>query len=348
MKSSKVETNPNVLRDAMMRRVYRRTRSSGNMTLPAAPSMLDAYVELLSTQFRVIGRVFSKEEEAHLRKVLSEKLIEGWRHSPHCHIYIEWQTGEPPAVSISYTVWARLSSMKEQYEDWVNNREPPLFGSHPDCKVIDIASSLGAPAENRCLDIGAGTGRNSLPLARAGFPVDAVEAVPDLVKILKAEASRAGARVNVIEGDLFKEVTLKPQYYRFIFLSEVVSHFRDSTQLRALFDRASRALAPGGLLLFNAFVAHDSYTLAPMARELSDVFWSTAFSRKQLSDAAAGLGFEQVSDEQVYEYEKSRTPEDSWPPTGWFPDWTRGLDIFDLPAGKSPVEMRWLLYRRSA
>ena len=33
---------------------------------------------------------------------------------------------------------------------------------------------------------------------------------------------------------------------------------------------------------------------------------------------------------------------DAWPPTGWFVEWTRGVDIFNLPVGKTPVDMRWV------
>jgi hypothetical protein len=50
----------------------------------------------------------------------------------------------------------------------------------------------------------------------------------------------------------------------------------------------------------------------------------------------------------VFEHEKPRLPESAWPPTGWFAEWTQGIDRFDLPAGKAPIDMRWLVYRGSS
>jgi hypothetical protein len=90
------------------------------------------------------------------------------------------------------------------------------------------------------------------------------------------------------------------------------------------------------------------YQPDPLARQLSFVLWSTIFLRDELRAAAAATGFSLVSEEPVYDYEKERLPEDAWPPTGWFEEWTRGVDTFDLPMSKSPVEMRWLTFKKNA
>ncbi len=58
------------------------------------------------------------------------------------------------------------------------------------------------------------------------------------------------------------------------------------------------------------------------------------------------LPFELVSDESVFEFEKLHLDADRWPPTGWFEEWSNGLDLFDVPLGKAPVELRWLVYRK--
>jgi len=39
--------------------------------------------------------------------------------------------------------------------------------------------------------------------------------------------------------------------------------------------------------------------------------------------------------------------EEAWPPTGWYDDWSQGLDVYALPAGKAPMELRWLTFRRT-
>jgi len=117
--------------------------------------------------------------------------------------------------------------------------------------------------------------------------------------------------------------------------------------LEELLRRAARALSPGGELLFNVFVPHDSYTPDRFVRELTEIVWSTGFTRAELRAAAKSAGLELLSDESVHDYEKEHAAPEAWPPTGWFIDWTQGGDIFSLPIGRAPIDMRWLCYRRA-
>jgi hypothetical protein len=96
------------------------------------------------------------------------------------------------------------------------------------------------------------------------------------------------------------------------------------------------------------FLPVSGYQPDAMARELSQVFWSTLYTRQELSESSEGLGLTLLSEESVCEYEKKRLPPSAWPPTGWFVEWTRGADIFNLPVQKTPVDMRWVVYRKNA
>jgi hypothetical protein len=79
---------------------------------------------------------------------------------------------------------------------------------------------------------------------------------------------------------------------------------------------------------------------------MSQVMWCSLFTRSELQGAAAGLPFDAASDESVLEYERAHLPVDQWPPTGWFEGWTAGQDVFDLPRGETPIELRWLTFRK--
>jgi hypothetical protein len=107
-------------------------------------------------------------------------------------------------------------------------------------------------------------------------------------------------------------------------------------------------LAPGGLLAFSVFLPVSGYQPDELARELAQVFWCSLFTRDDLKEASAGLGFSLLSEESVFEYEKRNLPAADWPPTGWFEEWTRGLDLFRLSVGKAPIDMRWMVYRKNA
>ena len=136
--------------------------------------------------------------------------------------------------------------------------------------------------------------------------------------------------------------------YRLIVLSEVVSDFRTTQQLGDVFDLADRCLAPGGRLVFNAFLARHGYIPDDAARELGQQVYTTIFTQDELASAAARLPLELVADDSVYEYEQTHLPEGAWPPTGWYAAWVSGLDLFDVEREASPIEMRWLVYKKPA
>ena len=338
--------DPAALRQSMIRRLPKRMFGAGRVRLPAVPALIEHYVETLGSMFALHGRKFNEAELDHLRGILKERLQEGWDASAYSHVIVRFQCDDPPKTSLSYWVSVEVSTIENEYATWVATRTPPLFGTHPDSKVMDLCRSLGTDAP--VLDIGAGTGRNTLPIARAGHPTSAVELSPDLAKILRSDAEKDGLDVRLFEGDVLNaELDLPESHYRLIILCEVVSHFRSSDDLRRLFERTARLLAPGGLLAFSVFLPVSGYQPDRLAFELSQVFWSTLYTRDELKAASDGLGFSLLSEESVHDYEKKRLPESAWPPTGWFVEWTRGVDIYNLPVGKAPVDMRWLVYKKS-
>jgi SAM-dependent methyltransferase len=337
------------LRQSMIRRLPKRLFAQGRLRMPAVPALVDHYVENLATTFALHGRKFTVTELEHLKSLLLPKLEEGWAASPYSYVIVRFQTDDAPKTSLSYFISLEISTIENEYATWVAQRTPPLFGTHPDSKVMDLCGTLGNPAEAPVLDIGAGTGRNTLPIARLGHPTAAVELSPDLANILRNEAEKEKLPITLFEGDVLTAgLDLPKQHYKLVILCEVVSHFRNVAQVRQLFERTAALLAPGGLLAFSVFLPVSGYQPDQLARELSQVFWSTLYTREELRESSDGLGFSLLSEESVCDYEQKRLPEAAWPPTGWFVEWTRGVDIFNLPVGRAPVDMRWMVYRKNA
>ncbi|MDZ4697907.1 MAG: class I SAM-dependent methyltransferase [Deltaproteobacteria bacterium] len=342
------EINHAVLRQAMLRRLPRVVAGSGKLFFPAVPALTEHFTEVLHKMFAVLGRVFDKEETKGIRESLRTKLDEAFNRSADSRVMVEYHTNEPPATSLTYTISVDARTVEAQYEHWTQTRTPPLFGSQPDAKIMELARGLGIPVEVPVLDVGAGTGRNTLPLAREGFPTDAVELAPALVEILKTEARKEQLPIKIILGDMVEDrLELAANHYKLVFLSEVIaSHIRTVEACRSIFEDVANTLAPGGLLAFNAFMATPQYGPDALARELSQVFWCIAFTQKDMASAMAGLPFELISDESAFEFERDHLPAEHWPPTGWFEQWAHGMDLFDVPQEKSPVELRWLVYRK--
>ena len=333
------------LRPAMTRRLLRRAVSRGEITLPAVPGMLDEYVQTCDELFTSLGVRFTAEELAQLRGVIDGQLAEAYAASPRSDIVVTYDA--PVGLTVNYHVAAKWFTVDGAYDNWVATREPPLFGTEPDARVWALAGETDSPSEFPILDIGAGTGRNSLALARRGHPVDAVEMTPKFAELLRADAARQSLDVRVIQRDVFETVQDLRDDYQLILLSEVVSDFRTIEQLKGVFALAAHGLAPGGRLVFNIFLPRGEYVPDPAARELGQQCYTSIFTGAELRDAVAGQPLELICDDSVHDYEKDQLPAEGWPPTSWYANWVSGLDVFDVAREESPIEMRWLVYRKN-
>ncbi|HXN34342.1 MAG TPA: methyltransferase domain-containing protein [Polyangiaceae bacterium] len=345
--ATKPATSPALMQQAMIRRLPIRMTGKAELLLPAVPGFVDHYVRGFSAAWEALGRPFGPAEIDYFRQTLSQMLKEAFNRSPYSSVWVVYETDPHPKETISWQMGIRHSTIEDEYAGWIATRTPPLFGHHPDAKVMDLARSLGTRRDIAVLDVGAGTGRNTIPLAKEGFRADAVELSPPLAEILRQDVKKQNLPIHVYEGDILDPSLPVPQnHYTMLLLAEVVSHFRQTRQLRALFETANRLLVPGGLLLFSAFLAAPGYEPDEVARTMSQVMWCSMFTRHELQDAVARLPFDSVSDESTRKYEQTHLPADQWPPTGWYEDWTAGRDVFDLPASETPLEMRWMTYRK--
>jgi SAM-dependent methyltransferase len=115
---------------------------------------------------------------------------------------------------------------------------------------VDLAVQAAGPV----VELGVGTGRIAIPIARAGVKVIGVDASAGMLAVCRAEAERAGvaALLDLRLGDL-----RSPPVEERVDL--VISPFRallhlhtDPDRLRAL-TAAGRLLEPGGRLAFDVF-----------------------------------------------------------------------------------------------
>jgi SAM-dependent methyltransferase len=333
------------LREAMARRLYRRSVAMGQITVPAVPSLIDEYVKMCDNIFASVGVQYSPEEFAQLKAVLRTQLAQAYQVSSRSNIVISFHA--PFGTALNYRVTIESVTMAGHYDGWVTTREGSLFGTTPDARVWALAGEAADPGTCRVLDIGAGTGRNALALARRGHPVDAVEIAPKLAHIIRAEAERESLDVRVIERDVFASMDDVRDDYQLVVASELLPDFRTTQQLRAMFVLAAHCLAPGGRLLFNTFLPREGYIPDDAARELGQQCNTMIFTWDEVSRAADLLPLERVADDSAYEYEKTHLPEGAWPPTAWYANWASGLDVFDVTREESPIELRWLVYQKA-
>ncbi|RUL87847.1 class I SAM-dependent methyltransferase [Tautonia sociabilis] len=318
----------------------------GELKMLAVPAMLDHYMEQLAGIFKALGHPFSARELELLREKLGARLERGFREHPNSIVTLTYEPTDPPKKGLRCSFQSTSTPTDRNYETWVKLREPPLFGTHPDARVLSVARGISPPA--RVLDIGAGTGRNSLPLARMGFEVHALEPTASFAAQIRSDAEAEGLAVRVMQADVLDpRLALAPSSYRMAIVVEVVtSHFRDVAQLRTLLARMAELLSPGGLLLFDLFLTRGGYEPTPLVREMSQVVWSNLFTREELGEAMEGLPLRVISEVGEYEYERTHKPPEGWPPTNWYPGWASGRNLFRVSNDGLPVELVWVLCKR--
>jgi SAM-dependent methyltransferase len=115
---------------------------------------------------------------------------------------------------------------------------------------LGFAERTGGPL----LELGCGTGRLLIPLARAGYDITGVDMSPRMLEVAQAKVDAAdlGERVHLVQADM-RSVQL-PQQYRLAFIA--INSFMHLTtledQVQAL--RAWRSLLlPGGLLVIDVY-----------------------------------------------------------------------------------------------
>jgi len=330
-------------RASILRALDKRLTFKGDVLFPCMPVMADEFAAKLTTVWATLGRPISSEERDQLHSGLRAALAHGYEESPHGAILVRWEAS--PGGPVTYEAELQPQSLRERYDDWAETRTGPLFGAEPDAKVMSVASALGNGTA--VLDVGAGTGRNALALAAKGHPTDAIELVPAFCQTMRDSAARASLPLRVFESDILSgELRLERARYRLAFVSEVLTHFGTVEEARALFAKLADSLAPGGVLLFNVFLGRNGYEPDRLAREFGLTWFSSLFSHGDLAFLVEELPFELVSDESVFEFEKAHTNPSAWPPTTWFESWAQGSNVFDVPVGKAPIDLRWLVYRR--
>lgn len=95
------------------------------------------------------------------------------------------------------------------------------------------------------IDLGAGFGMHSIPLARLGYSVTAIDSSPLLLSTLAEHAP--GMSIRTVQGDLIEFVThVKREADLILCMGDTLTHLSDEAEVGTLFERVHHALKPGG------------------------------------------------------------------------------------------------------
>ena len=100
------------------------------------------------------------------------------------------------------------------------------------------------------VDLGAGCGFQSIPLAQAGYSVTAIDIDPKLLKELKDHSGELD--ITTIVGDLLNfDNTINDNIELIVCMTDTIAHLESKAKVTSLFHKSFNALAPEGKFILS-------------------------------------------------------------------------------------------------
>ena len=111
-------------------------------------------------------------------------------------------------------------------------------------KIVKIFKKGGV---KRVLDLGCGTGRHVVYLAKHSFDVYGIDIAPEGIKITKKWLRKEGLKASLKVSDVYKELPYKDNFFDAIISTQALHHAKIG-KIRKLIKEIERILKPGGLI----------------------------------------------------------------------------------------------------
>jgi ubiquinone/menaquinone biosynthesis C-methylase UbiE len=186
------------------------------------------------------------------------------------------------------TFWQKKSDLKEVYSNSPRIRQNLV-------PIMDIK-------DKRILEVGAGTGRDSLFMAEDGANLFLLDYSLNSLILIK-EASAGQAPVSILGGNAFS-LPFKDRTFDVVFHQGLLEHFKKPEAERLLRENI-RVLKTGGLLIVDVPQRWHVYTIVKHILILFNAWfagWEREFSVRELKNllASLGLSFRAVYGEWMY------------------------------------------------
>jgi ubiquinone/menaquinone biosynthesis C-methylase UbiE len=180
-------------------------------------------------------------------------------------------------------VWDQFWREKESIDEVYSNSN----------RVIDQLTHLGDPAGKWILEVGAGSGRDSLSLSRLGGRVIMLDYSAPALQVIQKLAQSVEQPVFLVRGDAF-HLPFRTGSLDLVFHQGLLEHFTNPEEILA---ENLRVLRPGGAALADVPQRYHLYTaIKHLLIRFNRWFagWETEFSHGQLERLFAETGFARI------------------------------------------------------
>lgn len=145
-------------------------------------------------------------------------------------------------------------NVKEAYNNWAAQYDTNLNKTR-DLEARSLRSMLADMAFDSCLEIGCGTGKNTVWLIEKAKQITAVDLSEEM--LAKARGKINSPKVNFIQADITKPWHFINSSYDLVTFSLVLEHIEN---LDAVFEKTAAALHSGGHLYIGELHPFKQYT----------------------------------------------------------------------------------------
>lgn len=136
-----------------------------------------------------------------------------------------------------------------------------------------IAQFFKEQKAEKILDLGCGSGRNALFLAKNGFKVWGIDNAQEGLNTLKNSAQKSGANIELTCADIYKKLPYKDNSFDAVISLQVLQHNKRS-QIQNTINELQRVLKPNGFLFITVCGRYSEgktrYCLVKTAKKIAE------------------------------------------------------------------------------
>jgi len=138
-------------------------------------------------------------------------------------------------------------SVHGAYKEWASFYEK-MFNPLMLTEEKNIRLMLKDVKNKKILDLGCGTGRHSIFMAKKGASVVGVDFSEAMLKIAKSRARTPKSKIEFKKADITRKLPFESGTFDIVICSLVLNHIKN---LLPIFKEASRILKPDGIFIFS-------------------------------------------------------------------------------------------------